>query len=259
MSIRPTVKIMARFLLASALFASGCSSSGGSGGGGGSGGSGGQTAQRVRAVFALARQRDDLADLAGIVSNLSSPAYGEYRDVGSIAAEYGAAPETMESLNAFLGVYGASATLDVTGTFGTTLLSEEQVQAMFGSLAITPAVPAPLFGIVTAIVGSFDAFSDDGSNAILPPIPPLSGGQVMTASGWPLWAMGSGTHPTCPSEDPLDCTAAALHPGLPEEFQSFHPSQLRTAYGFGPEALRPGRTAVVLQFGANVAPDDIEA
>ena len=114
----------------------------------------------VRVVFLLQRQRDDLGALALAVSDPASAQYGHYATVAQIAARYGASAAVIGRVAAFLARFGATAEVDVTGSFSSALLDADQVEAIFGTHpATSPPVPAELAGAVTGIVGAFRSSS----------------------------------------------------------------------------------------------------
>lgn len=211
----------------------------------------------VRVVFLLQRQRDDLGALALAVSDPASAQYGHYSTVAQIAARYGASAAVTERVAAFLARFGATAEVDVTGSFSSALLDDDQVEAIFGAHpATSPPVPAELAGAVTGIVGAFRS----GSALTLPRVGPLRGAAGEGNEAWPSWAMGSGTPAPCPGADARDCDNAFANPGPSSSFRSFTPNQLRTAYGLDRTGLTgKGRSAAVVEFGQAVLASDLAA
>lgn len=212
-----------------------------------------QPATYVRALFVLERQRSDLSDLAGMVSEPTSALYGHYLTVTEVAEEYGATQETLDALNEFLVAHEVSpAHFDVTRSFGVVRLEKEQVESIFGGFADSPPVPSDLVGIATGVLGGFRVLQLANSEVS----PPSDDSfveldyQLTSSEPWPAWAQTSGSPHTCPSGNAADCVPGFAHPGTPEEYQAFHPAQLRKAYGIGDRVLKPGRSAVVIEFGA---------
>jgi kumamolisin len=119
-------------------------------------------------------------------------------------------------------------------------------------------VPAELAGAVTGIVGTFRS---EAALALRLPEPRHGAQAIESSERWPSWSKGSGTPASCPDyADPERCSNDFPNPGPPQDFRSFTPDQLRTAYRIEPTGLTGrGRTAVVIEFGQMVAESDIDA
>ena len=238
-----------------------------------------QQTEVVRTLFVLERQKDDLDELAYAVNNPASPDWTAYQPISAIAATYGASQLTQLALRNYLiaelgkkTVDSSELEFDVTGTIASILLSEEGVTKLFGGIrfgsadnpTVAPPIPTELTGVVTHIIGGFDVwwtesdknrfFRKSAKRQVTGP----SEGETLAT--WPAWAMASGEAPMCVGIGPEStCNNVFTNPGPANAYRSFHPSQLRTAYGV-PDNLRgTGRSAVVLEWGGSVVATDIES
>jgi hypothetical protein len=187
--------------------------------------------------------------------------------VASVASVYGASAKTFSALEVYLKKVlpkVGAIELDVTGTFASVLLTQQQVKTLFPATTIkdvTPTVPTGLQGVVTHIVGAFDIWTDGKPSVPQPPTPLVVGNVATATAAWPKWTRGSGTHPDCPSKYPADCQAAIWQfDGVPPRgFESFFThAQLRTAYGVEEAMAGAGRSAVVLEWGQTVVAEHIK-
>lgn len=218
---------------------------------------------KVRTVFVLERQQDDLADFVEAVSTPGSPQYQQYLTVEAVANTYGASDATIAALRTFLVDLGDDFEVDSTRTVMRGDIRPDDVRRILGSetKGTNAEVPAGLAGIVTSVHGAFYNLHGDpapkfrhhsgGSSA--------GDGQTFAPDDWPARNMGSGTH-DCPAREVSSCYNVFQNPGPPYAYQSFDPSQLQTAYGVESIGLTgSGTSAVVLEWGEQVAASDIQA